>query len=474
MQKNYSKVLINVLKVIKPTKHQSEKLHTLSKKSLEVANKEAKKYKARAIIAGSLPRNTWLAEKNEYDIFVIFPKTISTKQLEEFGLKIGKSVIKQLGGKWLVEYAQHPYIHGTVKGAEIDVVPCYDIKPEEKIISAVDRTPLHVKYLNDNFPNNLTDDVRLLKQFLKANGIYGADAKTEGFSGYLCELLAIKHGNFVNILKTAADWKPHYIIDIKNHWKKEDYKHLKHKFKNEILIVIDPVDKNRNVASPVSYYSFYKFKKAATEFLKNPNEKLFFSREAKPLSSQEFEKIMKTRETELLAVTFKPPKVVPDILWPQLRKTNKRLESILKEYEFSTLRSESWCDQKDLAVILLEMQVSCLPPINKNIGPWIFDEKNAINFARKHKNDAIVGPFIEDKFWVVETKRKWVSAKEKLIDTLKEKEKTLVAKGIPNYIAAQVSKNFKVLEQKEIKKLLKNKLFAEFLRKYFEKEKLIS
>ncbi len=471
---NYNRFLLKVLKRIKPPKQEAEKLYALSKKALEVANNEAKRYKAKAIIAGSLPRDTWLLEKNEFDVFVIFPKTITSKQLEEFGLKLGKTVITKLGGKWMVEYAQHPYIHGEVKGVEIDVVPCYEIKPGEKIISAVDRTPLHMEYLNKNLPRDLTDDVRLLKQFLKGNGIYGADAKTEGFSGYLCELLAIKYGKFIDILKAVVEWKPHYIIDIKEYWKKEDYKHLKNKFKNEILIVIDPVDKERNVASPISYYSLYKFKKAANEFLKKPSDKLFFAKEVKPLSPKEFDRIMKTRETDLLAVTFKSPKVVPDILWPQLRKANKRLENILKEYEFFTLRSESWSDEKDLAVILLEMQVSCLPPIDKSIGPWVFDEKNAINFAKKHRNDAIIGPFIEENFWVVETKRKWTSAKEKLIDTLKEKESILVAKGIPNHIAAQISKNFKVIEQKEIRKLLKNKSFAQFLRNYFEKEKLVS
>ncbi len=474
MSNTHSKVLQYVLKKIKPSNEATKKLQKLSQETLQLANKEAKKYNATAIIAGSLPRDTWLLEKNEFDIFVIFPKSISGKQLEELGLKIGKSVITKLGGKWIIEYAQHPYIHGTVKGIEIDVVPCYAIQPGEKIISAVDRTPLHMEYLNKNLPRNSTDDVRLLKQLLKTNGIYGADTKTEGLSGYLCELLVIKYGNFINILKATSQWKPHYIIDIQNYWSKEEYKHLKNKFKKEIFIVIDPVDKERNVASPVSPSAFYKFKKSANEFLRKPNENFFTQKIPKPLSTKEFDKTMKSRITNLIAVTFKPPKVVPDILWPQLRKTNKRLESILKEYEFVTLRSESWTDEKNLAVILLEMQVACLPEIDKVTGPWVFDEKNAVSFAKKHKHDAITGPFIDENFWVVETKRKWVMAKEKLIGTLNGKEKILVAKGIPNYIASHISKGFKILEQKEIRAMLKNKSFAQFLRSYFEKENLVS
>lgn len=471
-KQKYDKILKAVLKKIKPQKDKSIRLNKLSEKILKISSEEAKKYKARAIIAGSLPRDTWLIEKNEFDIFVIFPKNTDEKKLESFGLEIGKKIIKKAKGKWRINYAQHPYIIGNFNGIDVDIVPCCEINIGEKIVSAVDRTPLHVEYLNKNLPKNVTDDVRLLKQFLRASEIYGADAKTRGFSGYLCELLIIVYGSFLNLLESAYKWTPRTVLDKENYWNKKDYKNLNKKFKNDILIVIDPVDKDRNVASPVSPHAFYKLKKLSKKFLHKPDKKYFFKENVKPLTKNEFKKYLKNRGTELLCLMFKTPKTVPDILWPQLRKTEKRIENILKENEFFVLRSEPWSDEKNVSIILFEMQVNNLPRIDKKTGPWVFDEKNAVNFIKKHEKTAINGPFIEENLWAVEINRKFKTAKEKLIDSLKEKKNVLEAKGIPNYIADEISKKFIIYENNEIIRLMKNKEFSMFLRKYFEKEKL--
>jgi tRNA nucleotidyltransferase (CCA-adding enzyme) len=471
---NINQLLEKIAKKIQPKSQEEKKIRTISHKVLEKAREEAKKYDADAILAGSLTRDTWLPNKNEIDVFILFPKNLSNKRLEEVGLKVGKQIMQSLRGKWVIEYAQHPYVKGRINNISIDIVPCYKLEKGEKIISAVDRTQFHVQYLNEKLPKQASKEVRLLKQFLKANSLYGADAKTQGFSGYLCELLIIHYKSFLNLLNAAKNWHVKEIIDIENQWGKEDYHHLKKKFKDEILIVIDPVDKERNVASAVSAYNFFKFKKLATEFLANPREEFFFPKKKQPLSSREFDKLMKNRGTDIIAVIFEAPKVVPDILWPQLRKATKRLENILKEYEFSVLKSDCWSDEKNTAVIMLEMQVSRLPQIDRIKGPWIYDEKNAKNFAVKHKDDAIAGPYIEDDYWVVEVYRKWTSARIKLIDSISEDEKVLLAKGIPNFIASQLSKKFKVVGADELKKLLKDKEFAVFLRDYFEKENLMS
>ena len=95
-----------------------------------------------------------------------------------------------------IRYAEHPYVHGIVKGVEVDVVPCYRLKDASRIKSAVDRTPFHHEWLKDRIKGK-ENEVRLLKGFLKANGLYGAEYKVRGFSGYLCELLIMFYGSFV-------------------------------------------------------------------------------------------------------------------------------------------------------------------------------------------------------------------------------------------------------------------------------------
>jgi tRNA nucleotidyltransferase (CCA-adding enzyme) len=473
--RNYEKVLKEILREIKPTEEQREKLERLSKKALEISEKEAKKVNAEAMIAGSLTRDTWLPDKNEFDIFLIFPKTLPIEKLEKLGLKLGKKIIKKLRGIWRIEYAQHPYIRGMIRNTQIDIVPCYKMEPGEKIKSAVDRTPFHVKYIEKHLSKELSDEVRLLKQFCSGNKIYGADARTEGFSGYVCELLVIKYGSFIDVLKNVVEWYPGIIIDIENYYKKEDYPRLKKKFKGQVLILIDPTDKTRNAAAAVSAESFFKFKKIAKEFLKKPSKHLFFERKVEPITEHELILTQIKRKTELLLVTFRPPKVVPDILWPQLRRFAERLESILKENEFVVLRKDVYTNEKDLAVVLLEMQVSKLPFVDKRIGPLVFDLDDSERFIKKYKDHSVTGPFIEKNFWCVEVKRKFVTAREKLEDSLKEKLKVLKEKGIPNYIAEQIAKNFEIINENEkmIELIKKDKDFGIFLRKYFEKESLV-
>ncbi len=473
MVKNYQQILTEVLKQVKPKPEERKKLENLAKKTLDLTDKEAKRLKAKAILAGSITRDTWLPDKKEFDVFVLFPTNLSEKRMEELGLELGKKVISKLKGKHEIDYAEHPYVCGVVDGIDIDIVPCFEIKSTEQLISAVDRTPFHVKYIEKNLPLKLSDEVRLLKQFLKANEIYGADAKTLGFSGYVCELLIIAYKSFVNVLKAVVNWTPGDMIDIEKFYKNIDYQKLRKQFKNQCLILIDPTDRNRNTAAALSSENFFKFKKYAEMFLEKPSQELFFKRKTEPLTERELIEQQMKRRTELIIAKLTPPKVVPDILYPQLRRFAERLQSILEEtrYEFKVLRRDSYTNEKDLALVLLEMEISKLPIIQKRIGPLVFDSDDSKRFLEKYKD---YKPFIEDDCWVAEVKRKFLTAREKLQDSLSKTANILKAKGIPNHIAEQSAKGFEIFSENEkIMGLIeKDNNFGVFLRKYFEKESL--
>lgn len=477
MQKNHQKVLKEVLNQIKPTPEERKRLLSVAKRALAVSNKEAKKFKAKAILAGSLTRDTWLPSKNEFEVFILFPITLSKEKLEEVGLKLGKLIVGKLGGKFLIKYAEHPYVNATVQKTDIDIVPCFAVKSTEHLKSAVDRTPFHVKYIEKNLSKRLSDEVRLMKQFLTANGVYGADTKTEGFSGYVCELLIIKYKNFLNALKQVAEWRPGEVIDIQKYYPPKDHSKLRKQFKDQVLILIDPTDKTRNAGAAVSSYNFFKFKKLAGEFLQKPVKEMFFERKQFGLTESELIQLQMKRRTELVLIKFRPPDVVPDILWPQLRRFAERLQSILEEteYEFKVLGKDVYTNEKSLAVILLEMEISKLPTIQKRVGPKIFDFDDSQRFLEKYRSQSLAGPFVENNFWAVEIKRKFLTAREKLFDSLKEKEEVLKEKGVPNYIAEQLAKGFEMFsESNKIFELVrKDQDFGIFLKKYFEKESLI-
>jgi len=466
--------LKSIQKQILPDKKAERELKSLARKVLRVANKKAKKYKAKAMIVGSITRDTWLPDKKEFDVFILFPKELKPSELEKYGLQVAKEIVKEMKGTFTLKYAQHPYLSAKINDVEIDIVPCYKIKDTSEIKSAVDRTPFHVAYLQKKLKKKQANEVRLLKKFLKNHNLYGADAKTQGFSGYLCELLIINYKTFVNLLKAAAKWKIQEIIDLEKFYKKEEYNLLRKIFKNQALIVIDPTDKTRNVAAALSSENFFKFKKVCEEFLKNPCEETFFEK-ANYMTDFEFSRMKLKRGTEVLLIKFRPPKVSSDILWPQLRKFAERIESILEEkkYEFKVYGKAVYTDEKDLALVLIELEVYSLPYIQKIVGPYVFDEKNSKAFLEAHKT-CLIGPYVEDDRWVVEVERRFKTAKEKILDSLSKPIDILKAKGIPNYIAEALAKGFEVIDGLEIEKLLRErKDVGTFLYNYFNRKKLI-
>ncbi|HKZ45216.1 MAG TPA: nucleotidyltransferase domain-containing protein, partial [archaeon] len=109
-------MLKEVLSYIRPKPEEKKKLTEIAKRALGIAQKEAKKFQAKAILAGSLTRDTWLPGKMEFDVFILFPSSLTEKRLEQFGLQVGKEVISKMKGTHKIEYAQHPYVSGEVSG----------------------------------------------------------------------------------------------------------------------------------------------------------------------------------------------------------------------------------------------------------------------------------------------------------------------------------------------------------------------
>jgi tRNA nucleotidyltransferase (CCA-adding enzyme) len=120
------------------------------------------------------------------------------------------------------------------------------------------------------------------------------------------------------------------------------------------------------------------------------------------------------------------------------------------------------------------MEVSKLPIVQKRVGPKVFDFDDSKRFLEKYKQP-LAGPFIENNFWAVELRRKFLAAREKLFDSLNKEAGVLKAKGIPNNIAHELTKGFEIVsDNSKIMELIKrDDNFGIFLRRYFEKESLI-
>ena len=112
------------------------------------------------------------------------------------------------------------------------------IDSTEHLISAVDRTPFHTRYVKEHLKEDQKNDVRLLKQFMKGIGTYGAEARTRGFSGYLLELLVLRYGTFKDVISAMAGWTNGTVLSLERAGAKRF---------NDPLVFFDPVDPSRNI-----------------------------------------------------------------------------------------------------------------------------------------------------------------------------------------------------------------------------------
>jgi tRNA nucleotidyltransferase (CCA-adding enzyme) len=462
-----AKVRKDVLNKIKPDSAEEKRINEFITQLLRVAEVISK---AQPIIVGSLGRGTWLRGDHDVDLFLMFDRGVSRDGLEKTGMENAKEIVSQLKGKFEIKYAEHPYVRAFVNGIKIDIVPCYKIAKGEKIISAVDRSPLHVEYVISKLNPKLRDDVRILKQFCKGIGIYGSDAKNLGISGYICELLVIKYGSFENVMKAVSKLYPGSIIDLENHWdsKKEDVeKNIRKIFRGQPLIVIDPVDRDRNVAAVLSCENFVKFVKKSREFIKRPSMNFFYP-EPKPMSPKEFKKL-RDRKTKFMAVSFCKPDVIDDILYPQLRKSQERILTLLRQNEFQAIRNHYFVDEKAKKIYMVfEMECWELPLLSKMTGPPIFALKNSNDFLKKYSKP-MFGPFLEGEKWVIEKQRNYKTADLLIKSFLDQSSRKLHENGIPDYIAKVIYRP-RILQHEEFWNIARNdKRFSDFMRqKYFE------
>ncbi|MFB6159578.1 MAG: CCA tRNA nucleotidyltransferase [Haloferacaceae archaeon] len=339
---------------------------------------------------GSTARGTWLSGDRDIDLFVRFPPSLDRERLERYGLQVGHAVLPD--GR--EEYAEHPYVTGTIDGFDVDLVPCYDVADASEASSAVDRTPFHTAYLEGRI-DELAGDVRVLKQLLTAVGAYGSNLRTRGFSGYLTELLVLEHGGVVPLVEAAADWQPPVRYDPEGHGTTTF---------DDPLVVVDPTDPERNVAAVCVAENVARFQHYARDLLVDPREEPFFREPQTPLDAPAVREHVERRATTPVAVVFDAPDIVADQLYPQLRRSLDGVTSALDRRGFEPVRTATFADER--AVLFVELAVDRLPAVERHEGPPVAAREHATNFFEAYVDDPdTYGPFLDGPRYVVERPR---------------------------------------------------------------------
>ncbi len=340
---------------------------------------------------GSTARDTWLRGDRDIDVFVRFPPSISREELETHGFDIGRTVLPD--GE--VEHAEHPYVSAEWDGYDIDLVPCVAVASGSDRRTAVDRTPFHNEYVTERLTPELATDVRVLKRFAEAVGVYGSDLRTEGFSGYLTELLVIEYGDFRSVIETAATWQPPVEIDPEDHAAATF---------SDPLVVIDPTDPRRNVAAVVSAESVARFQHHARALCQDPSTDQFTPVVPAPLDVAGLQSHLDRRDASPYAIRTMAPDVVDDQLYPQLRTTERGIVTALEAHDFEVLRSASFAHET--AVWYFELTVDRLPAVARHVGPPVHVAEHAAAFLDRYEDtEEVYGPFIADDRYVVERPR---------------------------------------------------------------------
>jgi tRNA nucleotidyltransferase (CCA-adding enzyme) len=297
-------------------------------------------------------------------------------------------------------------------------------------------------------------------------GVYGAEIKVGGFSGYLCELLTLNYGSFVEVLKSVSDWKEKMIIDYESYYKEREKEVAK--IFEEPLVIVDPIDKGRNAAAAVRKERLDEFIAAARAFLKTTHLNFFYPPQVEALDAKSLVRAIKARGSTIVFVKFGKVTAVPDVLWGQLYKSRRSLRKMLLQNDFNVMRDCVWSNEENLNVFIFEVESRFLPLMKKHLGPPLRKKRECEKFLQKHLGavHTISGPRLEAGRWVAEITRKHTDVVDLLLEELRDGGRRI---GVADFISKAVANSVEVLVNEGVLALYSSgSEFTEFLTEYLE------
>lgn len=431
MVKNFSEMEKDILEKITPTSNERKTLNSIVQELTHLIQQKIreKNFPITTKLVGSIAKDTYLRTALDIDLFLLFPLTYSKQDLGSIAISIGEEILKNTEKC----YAEHPYIRGNYQGFKTEIVPSYRIESSSQKLSAVDRTPLHTKYIQQELSESQKNDIRLFKQFLRGIGCYGAEAEVEGFSGYLCEILILKYNTFHNLVRSAQDWRVGTILSLSS-----DPGSV---FATP-LVFIDPVDAERNVASALSQEKFSFFVHACKAYVKKPGTTFFFPNPIQPWSLSQIKE--KLRSKTIVGIQFSKPNIISENLYPQLRKATRSIQELCEQNDFTVYNTSFHLSPTNITIIL-DIKSERLSKTTKHLGPPITMKKNTEEFIQKWTNHprAVAPPQVKNDRLFVTIIRKYSDIQPLL-------QENLSALSMGKHLDAIIKKKYFILTKEEL------------------------
>jgi len=310
---------------------------------------QLKKHQANLFIGGSLAKQTLIKRDHAYDIdiFVLFPYKLKDKSLSD----ILEASLKKSKIHFIKLHGSRDYFQVRFKNLVLELIPILEIKNASQALNITDISPLHVSYILQKIKKNkkINDEIKLAKAFCYAADCYGAESYIRGFSGYSLEVLVSHYGSFINFIKQAARWntKDKIIIDPKKYYKdkKKILQEINISKQISPLILIDPVQKERNVSAALSHETLNKFIIISKQFLSHPSEKFFFKEH---IDINKLRNEAKKSKSNLIIIKVKSSKAKIDVAGAKLKKFYEFLEFLMKKNDFKMLKGIFDLNEKTL------------------------------------------------------------------------------------------------------------------------------
>lgn len=379
-----------ILQEIKPTQSEQKYLIEESDKLISSLNRQIKG--ARARLGGSLAKNTNIKGDKEVDIFVAF--SYARYKDKDISRELSK-LLKKYKPKKI--HGSRDYFQIRQKDINFELIPILDLKDIKKSQNTTDLSIHHVAWVKNKAKKDLVDKIRLAKHFCYANNLYGAESHIGGFSGYLIEVLVIYYKGFENFLFAASKWKQKEVLDPQRKYKstKMALERLNYSKKSSPLVVIDPVDKTRNIAAALTTQKYSEFIELAKKYLRKKDISFF--------TKKEFS--IKHLKDHIILVAI-PLEGKDDVVGSKIKKIKEYIESKLKENDFEIKESIFYFARP--TYIAFKIKKEPLPRIKKHYGPPKRLQDHLEAFKRKFGLEL----FFEKNRSYVLIKRKHLYAKD--------------------------------------------------------------
>lgn len=320
---------------------------------------------ATAVPGGSYAKNTWLKGDHDVDLFVCFNMSYSDKDIS----CILENILKPFSPERV--HGSRDYFHVKNK-IKYEIIPVLNIKKLKDAHNVTDFSPLHVKWVNKK-GKNLKEDIRIMKKFCKAQNVYGAESYIRGFSGHVIDIIIIHYKGFLNALKAISLWKPKTIIDPEKFHKHPPELVLNKSKIEGPLVIIDPVQPDRNSAAAICNEKYFQLIKSSVRFIKNPSLNSF-------------------KEQKFNADALKKKGAIIIKICPLNEKEDVAGTKLLKAFEFLSNNldifkvNSGWCwNKKEDAFFWFIPKIKILPENEIKEGPPVKMIFHAERFRKKYK-----------------------------------------------------------------------------------------